>query len=320
MIATWRQVAAWCLFRLGKEYAVMSTRVALELDTLSCVEETEHGSEPYIWPILIAEEAGVTTLHVPHDDFAAIVLASEMQAGQSIAVPQGMDGFVFHTFNDASAGLAVLLVALFEKDQSPRHGSVAVFRHIEERSVQFVQDRLAEFRQSSGQRDDLRNALISRFDLAAAESGALSIPEQALTAILPGGFDDSIGFVVFAFSGPALTTRNISFPLNRGSDRFTLTGRIQLSIVLPPRCHAERDLVAQAEEVVKGLQGQRHALQQQLQHATPQQKPAIIDLIQRIAEVDLPAAEAALAQAEAVLSACEERFHRDPILDPVILG
>ena len=298
----------------------MPTKVALELDTLSCVQETEDGSEPYIWPIVIAEEAGVTTQHVPHDDYAAIALASNIRAGQSVAVPQGMDSFLFHTFNNVSTGLAVILVALFEKDASPRHGSIAVLRHIEDRSRQFVQDRLAEFRQSSGQRDDLRNALIARFDLAGAERDALSITERAVTAIMPGGFDDSIDFKVFAFSGPALTGRNISVPLNRASDRFTLTARIQLSTVLPPRCQAERDAVAQAEAVVRGLQGQRHALQEQLHHATPQQKPAIIDAIQRIAEVDLPPAEAALEQAEAALRACEERFHHGPILDPVVLG
>lgn len=300
----------------------MPTKVALELDTLSCIGETEHGSEPYIWPIMIAEEGGGTSLQVPHDDFAAKVLASEMSAGQSIAIPQGMDSFLFRTFNDASAGLVVLLVALFEKDASPRHGSIAVLRHIEDRSLLFVQDRLAECRQNSGQRDDLRNALVVRFDLAGAETDALSITEQAVTAILPGGFDDSIGFVVFTFSGPALVSRSMSFPLNRGSDRFTLTGRLHLSTVLPPRCQAERDAVAQAKAVVGSLRHQREILQEMLHHATPQQKPAIIDQIVRINQVDLPPAEAALAQAEAALRACEELFHgiHGPIENLVILG
>src|SRR5262245_57149565 len=195
----------------------MPTKIALELDTLSCGEETEHGSEPYIWPIMIAEEGGTTLLHVPHEDFAARVLVSEMHAGQTIAIPQGMDSFLFHTFNDASAGLVVLLVALFEKDASPRHGSIAVLRHIEDRSLQFVQERLGEFRQFSGQRDDLRNVLITRFDLAGAETDELSIFERAATELSPGGFDDSIDFTVFAFSGAALVSRSISFPLNRGS-------------------------------------------------------------------------------------------------------
>src|SRR5262245_60438623 len=105
----------------------MPTKVALELDSLICVsenDETGPGSEPYIWPIMIAEEGGVTTLHVPHDDFAAIVLASNMRAGQTVPVPQSMDGFLFHTFDDVSAGLVVFLVALFEEDASPRHGSI----------------------------------------------------------------------------------------------------------------------------------------------------------------------------------------------------
>jgi hypothetical protein len=54
------------------------------------------------------------------------------------------------------------------------HGSIAVLRHIEERSLAFVNDHLSECRQSSGERGDLRNMLVTRFDLAGAETGARS--------------------------------------------------------------------------------------------------------------------------------------------------
>ena len=83
---------------------------------------------------------------------------------------------------------------------------------------------------------------------------------------------------------------------------------------------AEPDALAHAEAVVKGLQLQRQSLQEQLHHATPQQKPAFIDMIAKIAEVDLPAAEAEVLAAKAALEACEANFPHGPLDSPVIMG
>ena len=70
-----------------------------------------------------------------------------------------------------------------------------------------------------------------------------------------------------------------------------------------------------------GLQTQRQLLQDQLHHATPQQKSGIIAQIKHIAEVDLPPAEAALAAAQAALQAC--LAHHGPAVvptQPVAIG
>lgn len=253
---------------------------------------------------MICEDAGVAFARVPTDDFAPSILASQMAAGQTVAVPTGMDLTLQNQFNNPAAGLVVLIVALFDKDSSPRKGTRAVFRHMEQRSLEIVQQRLAEFRQSNGRRTDLRNALIARFDLAGAETGALNFLEEAATLARPGGFDDSIGIDLLTFSGSALIDRDVDFDLSRSGNRFSLTAKLDVSLVLPARCQSERDAVAQAEARVTGLQTRRQLLQLQLQTATPQQKPAIIDQIKHIAEVDLPPAEAALAQAKAALQAC----------------
>ena len=285
----------------------MPTRVALQLGQLTCLQESEHGTEPYIWPIMICDDAAIPFVRVPTDDFAPSILANQMAAGQTVAAPSGMDLTLQCVFNDPAAGLVVLIVALFDKDSSPRKGTRAVFRHMEQRSLQFVQQRLAECRQSNGRRTDLRNALIARFDLRGAETGALNFLEEAVTKVSPGGFDDSIGFDLLTFSGSALTDRDVDFDLSKTGDRFTLRASLRLTSVLAPRCQAERDAVTQAEARVKGLQTQRQTLQSRLQTATPQQKAALVDLITRIAEVDLPPAEAALAQAKAALAACLAR-------------
>jgi hypothetical protein len=284
----------------------MPTNVVLHLDQLSCVKESEGGSEPYIWPVLIGEEGGIVFLRSPTSDLAGKVLKSGMRAGESVAVPGGLNE-VLAAFDTPANALIVVIVAMFEKDASPRHGTAAVLRHIEDRSLAFVQERLAECRQSSGERIDLRNELIRRYDLAQAETDALSFFERAAAQLSPGGFDDPLGFTLHAFSGSALADRGLTFSLTMGGDQFSLTGTLRLKnfIVL---CQAERGAVAQAEAVVKGLQTRRQTLQTQLHHATPQQKPAIVDQIQHIAEVELPPAEAALAAAKAALQACLARF------------
>src|SRR6185503_12170552 len=106
------------------------------------------------------------------------------------------------------------------------------------------------------------------------------------------------------------------------TEQFTLGANLKVSFVLPSRCQAEQDAVAHAQAVVDGLHSQRASLQQMLHHATPQQKPGIIANITRIAEVDLPAAEAALAQAQAALDSCLATFGGpgSPIGDNPVVG
>ena len=70
----------------------MPTHVALHLGCLTCGAENEHGPEPYIWPLMIADETGIPFIRTPTPEWAAKVLASEMTAGQSIPIPDGMDG------------------------------------------------------------------------------------------------------------------------------------------------------------------------------------------------------------------------------------
>jgi hypothetical protein len=261
----------------------------------------------------------VANLRAPTDEFAARVLASGMRAGQSLTIPGGMDLPLAHVFDDRTAALVVLIVALFEKDNSPRHGSIAVLRHMEQRAVAFVAGRLAECRDSSGRRVDLRNAYSAGLDLAGAETAALSIAERIKVGVSLRGFDDSLGLDFITFSGQALANRDVTFDLSNGDNRFSLSATLELSGVLPTLCSRESDAVAQAEAVVKGLQLRRLSLQKSLQTAAPQNKPALVDLINQITDVELPAAEAAVADARAALQACLDRFTGAPTLRPLNL-
>lgn len=300
----------------------MKTRVTLRLNTLRCIEESEHGSEPYMWPVMITHESGAPRLLVPTANYAAVVIADETRAGQSVPVPAGMDLNFSDVFDNKAAALVVFVVALFEKDNLTNKARIAAFRHLEEKALEMVSEKLTECRQKSGERIDLTNDLIDRLDLESAAKDAMSYYEIAKAFAREGGFDDALGVIVWTLSGQALKPRDIDFDLSQPNERFLLSARLETAITLAPVCENERAAAEHARAVVKGLQGQREALQQQLHHATPQQKAGIVAAITRINEVELPPAEAALADAEAALATCLSAHDiggplDGPVLDPM---
>ncbi len=285
----------------------MNTTVSLKLLSLRCMKESEGGSEPYIWPMMITHEDGAPILHVPTVDWAVKVLANDMKAGDSVAVPPEYSFSLGQSFDDKSKALVVFVVVLFERDALPRHAILKVLRYIEEKATALVTEKLVECRQSSGERIDLRNALVDRLDLLGVVKDDLSYLETVTTLGTPGQYDDPIGLTFWTLAGAALKNRNIDFDLSSSStapsDQFTLTAQLNVRIILPDKCAAQRAAFTHAQDVVKGLQGQREMLQIQLHHATPQEKSAIVAAINNV-NAQLPAAEAALAQAKAALDAC----------------
>jgi hypothetical protein len=268
-----------------------------------------------MWPIMITHEAGAPRLLVPTLNYAAAVLADEMRAGQSVPIPAGMDLNFADVFDDKTAALVVFVIMLFEKDNLTNKARIAAFHHLEEKSLELVSEKLAECRQKSGERIDLTNELINRLDLESAAKDAMSYYEISKAFAKEGGFDDALGVIVWTLSGQALKPRDIDFDLSQPSEHFVLTAKLETAITLPPVCENERAAAEHARAVVKGLQGQRAALQQQLHHATPQQKAGIIAAIMRINEVDLPPAEAVLADAEAALATCLSAHNLGGTLD-----
>ena len=77
-------------------------------------------------------------------------------------------------------------------------------------------------------------------------------------------------------------------------------------------CQAQRDTAARAMAVVNSLQTRLFLLQTQLYSATGDQKSAIASQIDEVIDVAQPAAEAALARAEAELLACLGGVRNEP--------
>ena len=108
-----------------------------------------------------------------------------------------------------------------------------------------------------------------------------------------------------------VTVSNSLPPVQVVTDRYVLSGEITIGAVpgdTVDLCAAQRAAVEAKKQEVASLQHRVMSLQQQLQHATPQQKPAIIHEIGATNDL-IDQAEAALPALEAALNACLAHFH-----------
>jgi hypothetical protein len=277
----------------------MKAKVALRLSSLDCLSEAEQGSQPYIWPMMIVEEGGAPRMYVPDDEWADFLLAGSIKSRESAAIPQGMSKNFVHFFDERGAALVVLVVVLFEKEGAETD-AIWVLRYLQSTALTFVSDHIAEFRQRSGERRELRDLYSSAIDVRRVQR----LTQGTVAAYAHERLDQLMGISFWAFSGAGLKSEDITFNLSSPIERFTVAGRMDVMPILPSRCDGQREAVTHCEMVIKGLQGQRASLQSQLHHATPQQRAGLIAAIARIAQVDMPAAEAALAEAQTALDSC----------------
>jgi hypothetical protein len=101
---------------------------------------------------------------------------------------------------------------------------------------------------------------------------------------------------------------------DRSSNEYEIHGELQAQPVPIDLCQAEIDRVKAAQAVVDAIDAEISALQSELGHASPAEKPFIILEIKRLRVEELPVAMAALEDARRALQACREG--RPPILDP----
>lgn len=126
--------------------------------------------------------------------------------------------------------------------------------------------------------------------------------------------DDIVGFVYKLFTATDATHSDIKFQYfdfpeitSGSSNRFTLTGRLSLGpIPTPPvdLCAAQRAALKAKTDEIHSLQTRITLLQNQLQHASPQQKAAIVREITATGDL-LTQAEAQLPALQTALDACQ---------------
>ena len=144
--------------------------------------------------------------------------------------------------------------------------------------------------------------------------------------IFPETQTDTIHAQSFDFP-EVTTTKKVSVgspfpPATIVTDRYVLSGQITVEAVPGETvdvCAAQRAAVNAKKQEISSLQHRVQSLQEQLQHATPQQKPGIIHEIGDT-NVLLGQSEAQLPALEAALKACIDHFHHDGDLNDGVVG
>ena len=136
--------------------------------------------------------------------------------------------------------------------------------------------------------------------------------------------DDNLGVTFKTFSDDEIQFQYFDFPeiaSADASDRFALSGGISLGPVptaTVDSCAAQRAAVNAKQAEITGYQLQREALQNQLQHATPQEKSGIVAEI-RADDDRITQAQAELPALQTALDSCIAHHRHTGVLNPAIV-
>jgi len=320
----------------------MTLQATVSLRSLRCISEggifAENKVEPYIWAFLAGVAKGPASFETTPEaallGAARKVIKSSMTVGDSAALD--FPGNILSLpFQDGQTECTLLLVvALLEADENSATEMQAGYQaFIDELKSQLGHNILAL---QSATPDEL-TILVDQIKTAVSNKAHAAV-EDSMSGfekfqVFIGSMDPD-DFVASAFmqfpaveamtSAAAFTMQLVGTPgapqlVN--TRQYELDGDVTAVPVQADQCQAEMDGVAAAEQALRGLQGQVQALQEQLHHATPQQKPGIIQAIRQINEQQVPAAEAALGRAQEALEHCRIFGHITAPLDhPVAVG
>lgn len=312
-------------------------RVTLGMTELRCIVESDGSgsSEPYMWVTYFAlgaqqlpGQAGPMATVTPAYDAFRSEFADGVEAGDVLTVPAFLASASFDMDLDADHTLVGCIAAVMEEDETPQSsivlGRIAYSKEIEKQLNDLVNARVlaGDFGPvTDAEIDAIRAAVKSKVEDAIGSN-------QSIWDIFRNQ-DDQVGFTFKTFSGSEITAQFFDFPEIRSEDstnRYVLSGSLSVgAIPVDPvdLCATPRAALKAKQNEVKGLQTRRGVLQSQLQHATPQQKAAIVaeigatnDLIAQ-AEAELPALQAAL---DACIARFGDRLDDVVIEEPIVVG
>ena len=197
------------------------------------------------------------------------------------------------------------IAVLMEEDETPQSsivlGRIAYAKEIETELNELVHKRLVagDFGPvTDAEIDAIRAAVLAKVEDAIGSN-------QSIWDIFRNQ-DDQVGFTYRAFSDDEIQASFFDFPEVRSDDstnRYVLSGSLSIGAIPTDPvdlCATPRATLKAKQDEIQGLQTRRGLLQGELQHATPQQKAAIVAEINATnalitqAEADLPALQAAL--------------------------
>jgi hypothetical protein len=299
-------------------------RVTVKLTQLRCLAQSEGsgGSEPYLWTTFFAFgaeqlpfQSGVFGVTTPSYDEFRTEFPNGIKAGSVAQVPVFIASGEFDMDLDSVPQPKIFgaIAVLMEEDSTPQRF--------------MVQGRIAYSKEIEVQLEALGKARIFSGDfgpLTDAEAKALqdAVTDKVKSAVARGqnigglfrNQDDNLGFTFKTFThhegDPNTEIRNQSFDFpvidNKKGDQFILSGTMSLGRVPRPPivfCRAQRDALQAKRDQIHSLGNLVASQQAQLQHASPQAKPAIIDQIEAT-NAQIAAAEAELPALQAALDAC----------------
>jgi hypothetical protein len=302
----------------------MAVDAFIRLDGFRCLAEADGlpggGSEPYAWTTLVwiddttlMSSIGAGSRSPDITPGHRAVIKNRIKAGESAEMPERQREFVHRFEANLSVRHIGIVVALFEKDETPEDAVRAGYRAFTDevpRAIgQFV---LTNLRPPTDQEQQQIASQVEAKVRSAIEGG-LSAFEK--TQIFLGflNLDDTVATDNRFFEIVRDTQPDHSVVLdfdNQGGEffgsRYRIFGRFGLRRPPgPDPCQDQVDRVREASDRVEGLQQDILNLQDELQSGEGS-KPDIIDQINQIKQKDLPDAVDALQDARQALASCRE--------------
>lgn len=314
-------------------------RFTIRLTQLRCILESDPGpSEPYLWvtyfalgPQVPPFQTGPLALTTPAYDAFRTEFSDNVSAGSVVGIPPFIASASFDMDLEATGPKLLGCVAVLLEEDDTRESDM-------------VFGRIAYTKEMEKQLNDLMRKRIQTNDsgpLTDAEKNAIkaAVTAKVLDAVgshqsiwdLFRDQDDPLGFTYAilpdeegetiqagAFDFPEITTtKQVQLsgvpPVTVVTDRYVLSGEVTIGAVpggTVDLCAGPRAAVEAKKQEISSLHHRVSTLQFQLQHATPQQKPGIVQEIGATNAL-INQAEAALPDLEAALAACIGRFHHD---------
>ncbi len=339
---------------LGSPYPVgdfgetkMATDAFMFLEQLRCIEltNTERRTDPYIWPALIRVDNNtlntreLVDIVTPFLGEARVVIKDAMRAGETA----GMRSILRTRFEDnLNTFRLILVVALFEMDETPKDAMQAGFRAFKSELGAAIGDgpTLLALKDAEDRNDEVTRQAIIKAIQEQVEKRVKSAIENELSGwekvkVLAGilDLDDPIGsdfitlvkkddeedLVLTRFTLNFESRRSIRVPTTSGTQllevvsKYEIQGRLQLRPVLVERCQAEIDAVNAAQAAVNNIEKEIKCLQGQLKDEgcdeEEQSLPRefIHDEIERLRDEELGPAMEALKDARLALQRCRLR-------------
>lgn len=321
----------------------MDQLASFRLNQLRCITEKDAkgGSEPYLWVTYFNVDAGSlgrpepVTTYTPQFNLFRQEFPDNVADGQVMSIPPTLAKHDIIIDPDTVFSMAGCLAVLLEEDESPETameaGRRAYADEIHRQLNALVKKRI----------ETLDTGAVTDAEIKTVKDAVKSKVKSAVKSKLSlgqklfGNQDDFLSFSHVAFVGVGeLVDKNFDFPelfeggvAEKSSNRFVLSGSLAMGPVPPPPppdpCANQRNALQKKKDEIKGFQLIRQSLQAQLQHATPQQKPAIIQQIKATGE-KITQLEAELPTLEAALKACENKLqtstHAEPSGDVILRG